>query len=473
LSTKTNLRDPSWAEEEFAPVALKEVRLNRRCQVLAGALEQQPMVPLNQACEDWADTKAAYRFMDNPQVSPVAILAPHCQRTVERMKAHSLVLAVQDTTFFNYTAHPQTEGLGEIGTKEQHQRGFGMHTTLALTPDGLPLGLLTQAFFTRPVGEPAHTPTALRKLPIEEKESYRWLEALEQTMALTPVQVQVVTVCDREADIYELFALAAQRQASLLVRASADRCLAENKVKHLWDKVERRRRVGELTVEITGNQQHPARQATVSLRFCQVTLKPPVRPRSQAKLPPVTLTALLVREEHPPADIDEPIEWLLLTNTAVRSLAEAVQVVDWYGGRWQIEVYHKILKSGCTVEACRLQTADRLQNYIALMSVVAWRLHWLTYINRCDPHQPCTVVLTTPEWQALYLRIHKTMTFPKKLPTVHQVIRWIAQLGGFLGRKADGEPGITVMWRGWQRLQDMAATWYLIVNERPKLMGNR
>jgi hypothetical protein len=348
-----------------------------------------------------------------------------------------------------------------------------MHTTLALTPHGLPLGLLTQAFFTRPLGEPAHTPNELRKLPIEEKESYRWLAAFEQTIALTPEQVQVVTVCDREADIYELFALADERQASLLVRANADRCLAENKVKHLWDKVERRRRVGELTVEITGNQQRPARQATVSLRFCQVTLKPPARPRPQEKLPPITLTAILVREEHPPAEIDEPIEWLLLTNTAVHSLDEAVQVVGWYCCRWQIEVYHKVLKSGCTVEASRLQTADRLQNYIALMGVVAWRLHWLTYINRCDPNQPCTVVLTTPEWQALYLRIHKTMTFPKKLPTVHQVIRWIAQLGGFLGRKADGEPGITLIWRGWQRLQDMAATWYLIVNERPKLMGNR
>jgi hypothetical protein len=473
LPTQLNRHDSSWAEEEFATVALKDVRLNRRCQVLASAFEQQPTVPLNQACEDWADTKAAYRFMGNPKVSPGAIVAPHCQRTVERMKAHELVLAVQDTTFFNYTAHPQTEGLGEIGKKEQQQRGFGMHTTLALTPHGLPLGLLTQAFFTRPVGEPAHTPNELRKLPIEEKESYRWLEALEQTLALTPEQVQVVTVCDREADIYELFALAHKRPASLLVRASADRCLADNKVKHLWEKVERRRRVGELSVEITGNQNRPARQATVSLRFCQVTLKPPTRPRSQDKLPPVTLTAILVREEHPPADIDEPIEWLLLTNVPVPSLEGAVQVVGWYCGRWQIEVFHKVIKSGCTVEACRLQTADRLQNYIALMSVVAWRLHWLTYINRCDPNQPCTVVLTTPEWQALYLRIHKTLTFPKKLPTVHQVIRWIAQLGGFLGRKADGEPGITVLWRGWQRLQDMAATWYQVVKEHPKLVGNR
>jgi hypothetical protein len=239
--------DPSWAVEEFATVAFDDDRLNHRCQVLAGVLEQQPLMPINQACEDWADVKAAYRFFDNHKVSPGEILAPHQHRTVERMKAHPLVLAIQDTSFFNYTAHPQTTGLGEIGTKEQNQRGFGMHTTLALTPGGLPLGVLTQAFFTRPIGEAAHTPNALRKLPIEEKESYRWLEALEQTLALAPAKVRVVTVCDREADIYELFELADARQAALLVRASADRCLADEKVRHLWAKVERQRCAGELT----------------------------------------------------------------------------------------------------------------------------------------------------------------------------------------------------------------------------------
>jgi hypothetical protein len=457
----------------LAGITLADIRLNHRCQALARVLGEHPTAPINQACEDWADTKAAYRFMDNPHVSPGAILAPHCQRTVERLKAHPLVLAVQDSSFLNYTAHPQTEGLGEIGKKEQQQRGFGMHTTLALTPDGLPLGLLTQAFFTRPIGAPSHTPNELRKLPIEQKESYRWLEAFEQTLALIPASVRAVTVCDREADIYELFALAVERQASLLVRASADRCLAEGKIRHLWAKAEHQRRAGELSVEITSNQKHPARQATVSLRFCSVSLKPPSRPAAQGQLPAVTLTAILVREEHPPAEIDEPIEWLLLTNTLVTSLDEAVRVVGWYGCRWQIEVFHKVIKSGCTVEDCRLQTADRLQNYIALMSVVAWRLHWLTYINRCDPTLPCSVALTPPEWQALYLRIHKTTAFPEELPTVHQAIRWIAQLGGFLGRKADGEPGITAIWRGWQRLQDMAATLDIIVKERPKLMGNR
>lgn len=464
--------EPAWAVEEFANVTLNDARLNQRCQELAGVLGQQPNVPINQACEDWADTKAAYRFVDNPKVSPEGLLVPHCRRTTERMKAHRLVLAVQDTTFFNYTPHPQTDGLGEIGQKKQHQRGFGMHSTLAITPQGLPLGLLTQAFFTRPLGEASHTPKAAQKLPIEEKESYRWIEAFEKTIALTPDTVKVVTVCDREADIYEMFVLAKEQHASLLVRASTNRCLAEEKVKHLWAKVERQTQVGELTVEITGNQERPARQATVSLRFCQVTLKPPWRPKPK-KLPPVTLMAILVREDHPPADIAEPIEWLLLTNTSVSNLEQAVQVVGWYCCRWQIEVYHKILKSGCKVEACRLQTARRLQNYIALMGVVAWRLHWLTYLNRVNPDRPCTLILTTPEWQVLYLRIHKTTPFPKKLPTVRQAIRWMAQLGGFLGRKSDGEPGITAIWRGWQRLQDMAATWYLIINEQPKLVGNR
>lgn len=192
----------------------------------------------------------------------------------------------------------------------------------------------------------------------------------------------------------------------------------------------------------------------------------------------MTLQAILVREENPPANLaelgdHEPIEWLLLTNTPVSNFDQAVQVIAWYCCRWLIEVFHKILKSGCRVEDCLLQTAKRLQNYIALMAVVAWRLHWLTYLNRTAPDLPCTHILTMTEWQALYMRIHKSTQFPPTPPTVRQAVRWIAQLGGFLGRKSDGEPGVTVIWRGWQRLQDLAATWDVVVNERPQLVGNR
>ena len=464
--------DEQWAALEFADVELHDARLNRRCQELAVALGQQPTAYINQACEDWADSKAAYRFFGNTKkVTPAGISASHHQRTVERMSQHPLVLAVQDTTFFNYTHPPHTVGLGEIGNKKQQQRGFGLHSTLVVTPAGLPLGTLTQQFFTRPIGEPAHTPAELQRLPIEEKESYRWLEAFEQTLALTPAGVEVVTVCDREADIYEMFVLAQKKKASLVIRASADRVLAEKKVRKLWAKVEQQPLAGQLTLQITSNQQRPARQATVSVRFTQVKLKPPWRP-NQKKLPVMTLNAILVREDEPPASVDEPIEWLLLTNTSVQNFDDAVRVGDWYSCRWHIEVYHKIIKSGCTVEDCRLEKAERLHNYIALMSVVAWRLHWLTYLNRTDPDLPCTVILTATEWQALYRRIHHTTSLPPAPPTVRQAVRWIAQLGGFLGRKRDGEPGITVIWRGWQRLQDMADTWYL-VNEQSQLVGNR
>jgi len=467
----------TWTIEEFASIDTKDKRLDRRCLKLAEDLGRQPSASINQACEDWADSKAAYRFFGNEAVTPEQILSPHTQRTLARMQGHTVVLAVQDTTFLNYTHHPETQGLGEIGTKNQHQRGFGLHSTLAVTPQGQPLGLLTQAYVERPLDQPAHTPNELRKLPIEKKESYRWLQAFEKTISLAPPGVQVVTVCDREADIYDLFALAQERQASLLVRAEDNRCLQDEQVRHLWPKLEQQPIQGELCVHITGNDKRKERQATVSVRYCTVKLRPPWRPE-QKKLPVVTLQAILVREENPPANLaelgdHEPIEWLLLTNTPVSHFDQAVQVIAWYGCRWQIEVFHKILKSGCRVEDCLLQTTKRLQNYIALMGVVAWRLHWLTYINRTAPDLPCTHILTTVEWQALYLRIHKSTQFPQAPPTVRQTVRWIAQLGGFLGRKSDGEPGVTVIWRGWQRLQDFAATWDVVVNERSQLVGNR
>lgn len=187
--------EDQWYIDEFGDVALKDARLNRRCAELAGQLATRPEGPINQACEDWAETKAAYRFFDNPKVTPEGIQASHAEKTVERMGDCERVLAIQDTTWFNFTHHPQTEGLGEIGNKKQNQSGFGMHSTLATTPEGLPLGLLTQAFMTRPEGEPSHQPADVRKLPIEEKESYRWVQAFEQTLALALGQSRQKRFC--------------------------------------------------------------------------------------------------------------------------------------------------------------------------------------------------------------------------------------------------------------------------------------
>ncbi len=452
---------PNWCNEEFANVNLKDARLDSRCQTLAIAFNAQPNVPINQACEDWADTKAAYRFFDNDKVTHERVLSPHQQQTVSRMSKHSLTLAVQDTSFLNYTHHPKTEGTGPIGNKKQNQLGFVMHSTLALTAEGMPLGILTQDIYSRPVDQPSKTPAECKKQPIEEKESYKWIQAFKETLALSRDKTETLTVCDREADIYEMFTLAKEKEAKLLVRSNVNRLLMDKSERKLRAKVQNSPLAGYLKVHIPKSTTQPKRDAVLSVRYTSVTLKPPWRPNKK-KLPAVTLNAVFIREDNPPDDVEEPIEWLLLTNCAVDCFDDAVQIVKWYRCRWQIEVFHKVLKSGCVIEECRLQTDERLHPFIALKSVIAWRLHWMTYVNRHEPEMSCTAILAEHEWQALYMRIHRTSLLPAEPPTVYEVVRWIGQLGGFLGRKNDGEPGITVIWRGWQRLHDLATSWYLV-----------
>jgi hypothetical protein len=452
---------PNWCHEEFANVELKDSRLDSRCQTLASALAAQPSVPINQACEDWSDTKAAYRFFDNDKTTSERILSPHQQRTVERMSRNSVTLAVQDTTFFNFTHHPKKKGSGEIGTKQQNQRGFVMHSTLALTAEGIPLGILSQEIWARPIDQPSKTSTKCSQQPIEEKESYKWIQAFQKTIDLSPDETKTITICDREADIYEMFALGEEKQAKLLIRANYDRALMDESERKLRAKVKKSPLAGYLKAHIPKSDTQPKREAKLSVRYTTVTLKPPWRPNKK-KLPAVTLQAVFIREDNPPDNVEEPIEWLLLTNWDVNRFEDAVQIVKWYRCRWQIEVFFKVLKSGCSIEECRLETNERLYPFIALKSVIAWRLHWMTFVSRHEPDVSCTAILAEHEWQALYMRIHRTVTLPSKPPTVYETVRWIGQLGGFLGRKNDGEPGITVIWRGWQRLQDIAATWYLV-----------
>ena len=175
----------------------------------------------------------------------------------------------------------------------------------------------------------------------------------------------------------------------------------------------------------------------------------------------ISLYAVLVQEENPPPGVASPLCWLLLTTVPVLTFADAVERVQWYRLRWQIEVYHKILKSGCLVEKTQLATAERLLPYLAIFGIIAWRLFWMTIMARDEPDEPCTAILTEHEWQALYAFRHKSNHIPDQTPTVAQVIVWIAQLGGFLARKSDGHPGVTVVWRGWQRFTDISAAWLI------------
>jgi hypothetical protein len=458
MSTET---ETNWSEQEFAEIKLGDERLKKRAIKLAQQLGAQPQAFINQACEDWADTKAAYRFFDNEKIRPDEIIVAHRKRVEQRMRNHPLVLAIQDTTELDYTAHPNTQGLGPIGNDRETVQGLLMHTTLAVTEKGLPLGVLTLHLWTRDK-KSRREEYEHKTVAIEDKESAKWIKALEQTLETLPSGVQVVTICDREADIYEFLLIAEKKEAAYVVRAGQDRRLmAEERC--LWEKLGRCRVAGELEVEVAAKKGEPARTATVEVRFKQVKLRPPQRLKRIRKevWKPILLWAIYVKEKGTPEAVT-PLEWMLLTNVAAGNFDEAVERVEWYCQRWQIEVYIKVLKSGCRIESCLLATAGRLKRYVALMSVVAWRLFWMTQIKRQNPKASCTMVLTEHEWQSLYCRINKTRVLPQQPPTVSEAVRWIARLGGFLGRKGDQEPGVTVIWRGWQRLNDIAATWLLL-----------
>jgi hypothetical protein len=456
--------DSSWSHEEFAGIDLGDTRLDTRFLSVSADLAAQPQAPINQACKDWAATKAAYRLFENEKVQPEFILSPHQQQIRERMAAYGRVLAVQDTAVLNYTHHPMTQGLGPIGTPEQDLQGLVMHSTLVCSLQGLPLGVATQAIWARETVEdeqaqPRKPPPPQR--PIEEKESVKWITALRGTVELAPAGVEVVTVCDREADVYEFFQEAEELGTQLLVRSTYDRALVgEGKLRSV---MKAHPVAGHITVEVPAHKDQPARTALCDVRFRSVTLRPPYRPKKLGVvLSPIQVDVVWVHEVHPPAHVKDPLDWLLFTTVSVTSFTDALERVRWYKVRWHIEVWHKVLKSGCKVEDCRLETGAKLIRYLTLMSVIAWRVFWLVQMNRHQPEAPCTVVVTEPEWHALYAAIHRTAQLPETLPTVGQVVRWMAQLGGFLGRKHDREPGVTVLWRGWQRLQDLTMMWRVV-----------
>jgi len=449
--------DSGWSIREFDGVDLGDARLNQRLLSMAEAFGAQPQAPINQACSDWQATKAAYAFFANPTVRVDEVLAPHQQRTLERMMAYPLVLAVQDTTYINYTHHPATPGLGPIGGG---QRGLVMHSTMSFTPQGLPLGILAQQIWARPEPPPTKPKRAAR--PISQKESRKWLEALTETVTLTPTEIRLVTIADREADIFEFLDQAAQLEAEYVIRAAQDRRVA-GEVGHLWAHMAQQAVAGTVTVTVAARPGQAERTANLEVRVGQVTLQPPFRPPEDPGVwfEPLTIWAIWLHEAAPPSGV-KALDWLLLTNVSVQTWPEVTERIAWYCVRPGIESFHKVLKSGCTVEDCRLEDATRLQPYLTLMSVIAWRLFWLTHLNRQTPDAPCTAILADHEWKALYTAIHHTQHLPDTLPTVRQAVRWIAQLGGFLGRKGDGEPGITTIWRGWSRLTDSAEMYRIL-----------
>jgi hypothetical protein len=467
--TKAQAEEQSWIKEELLGSYFGDERLDERLLKLAGELSEHPSYPINQASSDWAATKAAYRFFENPRVTPDKILEQHYANTSARILAEEKVIVVQDTSELDFCRHRATRGLGSIGPKKEdgyEPQGLLFHTTMAFTDKGLPLGLMDHHIWARPEGRKnrkALGSYAHHSLPIEKKESFKWIRGLRATSERT--KLPVIMVADREADIFELFDEGLAEGIDLVIRLHHDRMLLDEAWGYLKvsERLAMEKKKAGILLEVPGSGKRKPRIAQLEMRYAPVTVSANGRGISSQSNKDreydLGLYVVELWEKHPPKG-EKPLYWILLTTLPVRTNEEALEVMRYYRMRWSIELYFKCLKTGCNVEDCRLGAADKIINYVSLLSIIAWRILWMTRINRTDPEASCELVFTLHEWQTLWIGKNKRLIKegklepipPEKPPTVHEAMRWLAMRGGFLGRKGDGEPGLIAIWRGWLTL---------------------
>ena len=453
-----------WSDHEVNIEAFGDKRLGKRLRTLVAQLARAVDAPIPMACQDWANTKAAYRFLSNETVGEAEILAGHFEATRCRAAAvDDLILVLQDTTEFTYK-RCNPEKIGAIGLtpvgRDLHGHlerrtvcGLLMHASLAITREGLPLGLSAAKFWTRSQFKGTNAlkrrinPT---RVPIEEKESFRWLENMRQSTELLGRPERLVHIGDRENDIYEFFCTANEIGTHFLVRTCVNR-LAGDGGHTIADEMAEVEVQGVHSVVIgTGHAGGPSDVAELELRYTQVRVLPPIG--KHKRYPAQTLTVIHASERTEPTGRAR-IEWKLITDLPVTTPQEAIEKLDWYAQRWKIEVFHKILKSGCRAENAKLRTADRLVNLIAIHCVLSWRIFWMTMINRTAPTAPPQLALTDAEVIILDRLLQDKEPNPKKSLSCY-IIK-IARLGGYLARAQDPPPGNMVIWRGWKRLNDI------------------
>ena len=458
LSQKPTV-DP-WIDEELNGAFFQDVRLGKRLRTLLAVMSDGMGESIPYACQDWANTKAAYRFFSNDRITEEEILSGHFASTAQRATGLSgPVLVLHDTSEFSYK-RSETSDIGLLHRrphastlrKDLTQKGILMHSSLVVTGEGLPLGLAAIKFWTR---EKFKGTNALKRkinqtrIPIDQKESIKWLENMRQSNALLACSGECIHIGDRESDIFELFCLAEQLKAKFLFRTCVDR-LAEDGEVTVSEVMKQARVQGIHTVEVRDNK-GKADRAELEIKFEKMVVKPPIGKQSQ--YPDLALTVIHAREKIKPQNRDR-IEWKLITNLPVTTLQEVVEKLNWYALRWKIETFHKILKSGCRAEESKLRSAEGLSKLIAVFCIISWRVFWLTMSFRTDPDQSPAVAFTPTEVEVL----DKLLGFKqsdKGQQTIGHYLLKVAQLGGYLARASDPAPGTSVMWKGMLRLMDI------------------
>ncbi len=425
---------------EFEELDLGDKRLNRRAVLLAERLSATPMASIPGACGGWTETAAAYRFLAQEEMDWRDILQPHWQRTAERMRACKVVLCIQDTTELDFNGQA-ISGLGPLSYEAQ--RGMYLHPTYAVTPEREPLGMLDAWMWARELKDAEGKRGGLC-------ESVRWIEGYERVaeQALALPETRLVYVADRESDIIALMLRAADLGTPVdwLVRSQHNRSLPEGG--KLWERITATAALGEIAFTIGARTGQPARQVRQSVWADRVVIQDAQSGRD------IEVTCLVTREIAPPEGV-AALEWRLLTNRPIQDFADALQLIDWYRARWEIELFFHVLKNGCRVEALQLGRIERIERALALYMVVAWRIARLMRLGRTCPDLEAALLFERDEWRAAYILNKKKP--PSSPPKLNEVVRLVARLGGFLGRKGDGKPGVKTIWLGLQRVTDFAA----------------
>lgn len=467
-------------------VELNDKRLNKRLMEILSQLGGQPGASIPAACGGFAETTAAYRFFDNKKATFETILQPHIEATYRRMADQTVVILAQDTTEIDLTR--PTQQVSGAGTLDGSARfGVLLHPLVAFTTAGTPLGTAYAELWTRddestePLSK-EEAEYARKHTPIEEKESFRWLETYQHAchVAEEVPQTQIICVADSEADIYEVIEAASEDgRPDFIIRACQDRALknpspAEDsaeaeQAKYLRERVMQTEVLYTATINVRGReakvsnetrgrrQPRESRTAEVEVRAARVVLRAPWR--SDRKLQDVEVNVVLVSEVNPPEG-DTPIEWILLTSLPIDTAELVRLVIQYYQVRWMIEIFFRTLKSGCRVESRRFEKLERLEPCMAVYLIVTWRTLFACRMARELPDVSCEAVFEPQEWRSVHCVVHKTAP-PKTPPTLQTMVRMVAQLGGYVNRKRPDEPGPQTVWLGLQRMHDLANCWLL------------
>jgi hypothetical protein len=450
--------ESKWAQAEMKGAVVWDPRCRRSLAAMVERLSQHPEASFSHACGP-AARPAAHRIFEHPSSTPERLLQGHFAQTARRGAEHPLVLAVQDSTEFDFTSHKATTDLGPLG--QGFTRGLMGHSVLAVTPEGLPLGLLHLAVWARDPAPPGPK-QARKRRPTREKESQKWLDGLRGTEAVLPPEQPVLVVADREADVFAYLAAPRRSNTELLVRACQPRLVAVARPgaaggeegASLLVVAKSGPVVGFMPVRVPRRPGRPEHEVTLQVRATAGEIQPPRHRQAGEPNTPQPVSILCATEVAPPLG-EEPIEWILITTRVVTSAAAACQMVRDYARRWVIERWHYTLKSGCRVERLQIDDATSLKNALAVYGVVAWRLLWMTHLARVEPGQPAAAVVDLAERAVL------EEATGRPVQTVREAVRAIAKLGGFAGTPAMGEPGVKSLWLGWRQLEAMVVGYRL------------